>query len=83
MKDLSPDSELLLLTKLKAGDQASLSTLYNIYSDQLIYYVQRAAKSPFLAEDIVHDTFLKLWQHRDQLDPSKPIFSYWKQKTLT
>jgi RNA polymerase sigma-70 factor (family 1) len=76
MKDLSPNNELLLLTKLKAGDQEALSTLYNIYSDQLIYYVQRAAKSPFLAEDIVHDTFLKIWQHRDQLDPTKPIRPY-------
>lgn len=47
-----------------------------IYSDQLIYYVQRAAKSPFIAEDIVHDTFLKVWQYRDQLDASKPIRPY-------
>jgi RNA polymerase sigma-70 factor (family 1) len=76
MKDLTPENELLLLTRLKAGDQESLSTLYNLYSDQLIYYVQRSAKSPFLAEDVVHDTFLKIWQYRDQLDPSKPIRPY-------
>jgi len=76
MKDLTPDNEHLLLTRLKAGDQESLSTLYYLYSDQLIYYVQRAAKSPFLAEDVVHDTFLKIWQYRDQLDSSKPIRPY-------
>ena len=76
MKDLTPDNEHLLLTKLKSGDQESLSTLYYLYNDQLIYYVQRAAKSPFLAEDVVHDTFLKVWQNRDQLDASKPIKPY-------
>ena len=76
MKDLTPDNEHLLLTRLKSGDQESLSTLYYLYSDQLIYYVHRAAKSPFLAEDVVHDTFLKVWQNRDQLDTSKPIRPY-------
>jgi len=76
MKDLTPDNEHLLLTRLKSGDQESLSTLYYLYNDQLIYYVQRAAKSPFLAEDVVHDTFLKVWQNRDQLDTSKPIRPY-------
>jgi RNA polymerase sigma-70 factor (family 1) len=76
MKDLTPDHEHLLLNRLKSGDQDSLSTLYHLYSDQLIYYVQRTAKSPFLAEDVVHDTFVKIWQHRDQLDTSKPIRPY-------
>jgi RNA polymerase sigma-70 factor (family 1) len=76
MKDLTPDNEHRLIIRLKAGDQDSLSTLYNLYSDQLIYYVQRAAKSPFLAEDVVHDVFLKIWQHRDELDASRPIRPY-------
>jgi len=76
MKDFTPDNEQALLIRLKSGDQESLSTLYYLYSDQLHYYVQRAARSPFLAEDVVHDTFLKIWQHRDQLDPTKPFKPY-------
>lgn len=76
MKHLSNDEEKALLIRLKSGDQDALSILYNIYSDQLSYYLRRAAKSPFLAEDVVHDTFLKIWNTRNQLDPLKPFSPY-------
>ena len=76
MKDLTTDEEQALLIRLKSGNQDALSKLYHIYSDQLSYDLQRVAKSPFLAEDVVHDTFLKIWQTRDQLDPFKPFKPY-------
>lgn len=76
MKDLTIEEEQALLIRLKSGDQDALSKLYDVYSDQLNYDLLRAAKSPFLAEDVVHDTFLKIWQTRDQLDPIKPFRPY-------
>ncbi|KLT63962.1 RNA polymerase sigma factor [Pedobacter sp. BMA] len=76
MKYLNSEEEQALLIRLKSGDQDALSRLYDAFSDQLNYYLQRAAKSPFLAEDVVHDTFLKIWQTRDQLNPSKPFKPY-------
>ncbi|WP_442590257.1 RNA polymerase sigma factor [Pedobacter sp. AW31-3R] len=65
-----------LLNKLKAGDQQALTVLYYRYINRLMYYVQRTAKSTFLAEDVVHDTFIKVWQNRDQIDPSRPFEPY-------
>lgn len=76
MKDLSSDEEQALLIRLKSGDQTALSNLYDIYSDQLSYYILRAAKSPYLAEDVVHDTFLKIWQFKEQIDPAQPFRAY-------
>lgn len=76
MRERNQDDEQRILKQLKSGDQKALSALYYLYSDQLFYYVQRTARSPFLAEDVVHDTFMKVWQHRDQLDPSKPFKPY-------
>ena len=70
------DNEQDILRRLKSGQQEALSALYYLYSDKLLYYVQRTTKSRYLAEDVVHDTFMKIWQHRDQLDPSKPFKPY-------
>jgi len=76
MKDHTLDNEHNILLRLKSGDQEALSVLYYFYSDALLKYVQRAARSPFLAEDVVHDTFLKIWQGRSNVDPSKPFKPY-------
>jgi RNA polymerase sigma-70 factor (family 1) len=70
------DQEQDILNRLKLGHQEALSALYYLHSDKLLLYVQRTTKSSHLAEDVVHDTFLKIWQHRDQLDPSKPFKPY-------
>lgn len=76
MSEQKQDEEQAILELLKLGDQEALSRLYYKYSGNLIYYVQRTARSPFLAEDVVHDTFIKIWQNRDQIDPSKPFKPY-------
>lgn len=76
MSEHKPDNEQTVLERLKLGDQEALSTLYFRYSAQLIYYVQRTARSPFLSEDVVHDTFIKVWQNRDQIDLLKPFKPY-------
>jgi RNA polymerase sigma-70 factor (family 1) len=70
------DKEQQMLIRLKSGHEDAFSALYSLYSAKLLYYIQRTTKSPYLAEDVVHDTFLKLWQHRDQIDPLKPIQPY-------
>jgi RNA polymerase sigma-70 factor (family 1) len=70
------DSEQEILKRLKLGHEDAFSALYSLYSNKLLYYVQRTTKSPYLAEDVVHDTFMKIWQHRDRIDPSKPFKPY-------
>lgn len=70
------DNEQDILRRLKLGQQEAFSALYALYSDKLLYYVQRTTKSPYLAEDVVHDTFMKIWQCRDQIDLSKPFKPY-------
>lgn len=68
------ESELVSL--LKQGDQQALSALYYQHIKQLKYYAQRTAQSPFLAEDIVHDTFVKVWESRSLIDPLRPFKPY-------
>lgn len=64
------DNEQDILRRLKLGRQEAFSLLYAQYSDKLLYYIQRTTKSPYLAEDVVYETFMKLWQHRMPFDVS-------------
>lgn len=68
------EKELVIL--LKQGDEQALSRLYYIHVKQLKYFVMKIAKSPLLAEDVVHDTFIKIWENRLQIDPEQSFKPY-------
>ncbi|RDC55919.1 RNA polymerase sigma-70 factor [Pedobacter chinensis] len=76
MNDHSERTEKELIELLKQDDQQALSMLYYQNVQKLKYYIQRTAQSPHLAEDIVHDTFVKLWESRKEIDASKPFKPY-------
>lgn len=76
MKSYSDFTEGELISLLKTDDQRALSALYYQHVKKLKYYIQRTAQSPFLAEDIVHDTFIKIWENRMEIDVSKPFKPY-------
>ncbi len=69
-------SEKELITLLREGDTDALGKLYYLYVKQLKYFVLRTAKSSLLAEDVVHDTFIKVWENRDKIDCELPFKPY-------
>ncbi|KEO74231.1 RNA polymerase sigma factor [Anditalea andensis] len=69
-------SEKQLVEQLKQSNTDAYGRLYHLYVQRLYGFVLRMAKSPELAEDIVQDIFIKLWENRDQLDPDKCIKAY-------
>lgn len=76
MNNYSDYSEKELLDLLKTGDANALSELYNIHVQLLKYFVQRTAKSEVLTEDVVHDTFIKIWESRDKIDADQAFKPY-------
>ncbi|MET3876926.1 RNA polymerase sigma-70 factor [Chitinophaga sp. OAE865] len=69
-------AEKELVALLRQGDREALSQLYFSHVKPLSYFILRAAKSPALTEDVIHDTFIKIWEHRDRLDPEQPFKAY-------
>lgn len=69
-------NEKELLTLLREGDANALSRLYYLHVKQLKYFVLRTAKSSLLAEDVVHDTFIKVWENRDKIDAEQLFKPY-------
>ncbi len=58
-----PDDEILLANVGK-GDKRAFSVLYNRYRHKVYAYGIRVVKSNELAEDILHEVFLKLWLNK-------------------
>jgi RNA polymerase sigma-70 factor (family 1) len=64
--DSHPEEQLLYL--LKTGDQAAFAALYHRYWDRLFYIGGRLTGNLAVAEEIVQDIFLDLWQRREDLE---------------
>lgn len=54
-----------LLFQIAAGNEAAFKTLFDRYRQRLFYYVSRFIKSDQVAEELVMDTFMKIWTGRD------------------
>jgi RNA polymerase sigma-70 factor (family 1) len=62
---LHQETELLLA--VSQGDERAFTTLYNHYHQRLGLHIYRITKSAELAEEVVHDVFLKIWLNRETL----------------
>jgi len=60
----------ILLEKIKAGDEQSFRLIYEKYHEQLYRVALKYLRSKELAEDAVHDVFIKLWNNRKKLEKS-------------
>lgn len=76
MKRLTPINEQYVLQQLRKGNETAFEIIYNAYYQQLIGHLLRLLKSAELAKEVVQDTFLALWEHRERVDEHKPIKAY-------
>ena len=69
--------DLLLIQQLKAQDKNALSALYDKYSGAIYGVIFRMCRDEVLAEDILQETFLKIWQKAHLFNPEKGKFYTW------
>jgi RNA polymerase sigma-70 factor, ECF subfamily len=58
-----------LLSRCAAGEAAALETLYASVAPILLAVLMRMLKRRDLAEDVLQDVFVKVWQQAKQFDP--------------
>lgn len=58
------------------GDADAFRALYEYFHRDLYRFTIQVVKSSMLAEDVVHDVFLRVWEKREQLDATRSIKSY-------
>jgi RNA polymerase sigma-70 factor (family 1) len=71
---------------MSAGDEAAFRELFDQYKHRLFVFVEQLIHSRADAEEIVQDTFLKVWQSASRLaeieQPGHYIYTIARNKTL-
>ena len=73
-KNNSTDSELA--EKIRTGDAGAFEDLFRKYCQKLIHFSRRYVRDTQIAESLVQDVYLRIWQSREKLDPKSNIKSY-------
>lgn len=76
MISLSLSEEQDLLRKLQQGDKKAFELIYRTYHYRLIGHLIRLLKSKDLAQEVVQETFIALWDSRDMLHVDNSILPY-------
>nr|WP_306266503.1 sigma-70 family RNA polymerase sigma factor [Pararhizobium sp. IMCC3301] len=71
---LSPEA---CLERIALQDRAAFGLLYNLISAKLLGVVLRIIPQRSLAEDVLHDTFLKIWRSAHQYDRNRASAMSW------
>jgi len=66
-----------LVARLNAKDKSSLEYLYDHYSAAIYGVVSRIIKNEGIAEEVLQDVFLKIWNRIDQYDAAKGRLFTW------
>ncbi len=62
---------------LQERDEKAISLLYDNYADTLYGVAYKVVKDEDLAQDIVQESFVKIWKKSDSYDPSKAKLFTW------
>jgi RNA polymerase sigma factor (sigma-70 family) len=57
--------ELLLLERIRAGDDGAFQRLYRLYHPRLTNFLLKMVRRPQLVEEVLNDTLMVVWQRPD------------------
>ncbi|NHA02687.1 sigma-70 family RNA polymerase sigma factor [Mucilaginibacter sp. HC2] len=69
--------ENVLIQDLKKRNHRGISALYDMYSAALFGVISRIISDTHLSEDILQETFIRIWQAIDQYDTEKGRLFTW------
>ena len=67
MSEVQPNHERELLLLVSRGDEQAFKRLIYLYSESVFFHALTFVKSWHLAEELVQDIFMRIWQKRDKL----------------
>jgi len=75
------DSQLVkyenaIVSAIKAGSEQAFELFYRAEYSNLKYFVARYINDFALAEDVAHDTFIKIWENREKINPDQNLKAY-------
>lgn len=76
MSETIDHSEKLLVSELKNHNEKAFRKLFDFYYQDIYGYSMSILKSKEAAEENVQDVFMKVWQHRENLNTEQSFKSY-------
>lgn len=76
MSIYSECNDFELVQGLKRGECEAFKEIFSRYHQKLLYYTISIVKSQSVGKDIVQETFLKVWEKRQQLNPGQSLSAY-------
>jgi RNA polymerase sigma-70 factor (ECF subfamily) len=70
------DSDVELMLRAKAGDDAAFSELFERYSNRLVSFAYRIVRDRWRAEELVQDAFLQIYRARERYSPCARFSTY-------
>lgn len=70
LSDLNPD-DAALVARIGAGDRDALAEAYHAYGGAVKSLAYRVLRDMTLAEDVVQETLVSLWQAPEKYDPAR------------
>ena len=67
--------EKTLIKNVKDSNRISFQKLFYQFHDQLFRFVVYRVQDADIAKDITQETFLRIWEKRESLQPEKSFFS--------
>ena len=71
------NDDALLAQRIRSGDREALGELYDRYASVALATALRVVADREQAEDLVHDTFVAVWQKIDRFDPMRGSLRAW------
>ncbi|UZR98824.1 RNA polymerase sigma factor [Chondrinema litorale] len=73
---VNSENEITLVQDLKAGNETAFQKLFHKYYHKIFFYALSYLKIKEDAEEIVHDTFVQIWNTKNGLDDQKSFEGY-------
>ncbi len=72
-----PSDDIALVRELVRGSEPALSTLYDRYGEAIFASAYRLTADRGIAEEVVQETFLTLWNRAELFDPTAGSLPAW------
>ena len=73
----APSDDVVLVRALVRGSETALSTLYDRYGEAIFASAYRLTADRGIAEEVVQETFLTLWNRAELFDPTAGSLPAW------
>lgn len=66
-----------IVSLLRNGDKRAIALLYNNYADALYGVIKKIIIDDEIAQDVLQESFVKIWRYAKKYDPSKAKLFTW------